>query len=143
MQRHLRAVFDTNLLVSYLFVHRPPIATLLDIHLAAEHFTLITAPSLLSELALVLRYPRLQCYCDSPQADRFVALIAALSEVVELAVNIPVISHDPDDDLIIACAVVGRADFIVSGDKDLLTLNQVGRISILTATEFLQRLEGC
>lgn len=134
-----RAVFDTNLLVSYLLVHRPPIATLLDVHLAAEHFNLLTAPALLAELARVLRYPRLRRYCSPSECDRFLALIAALSEVVELPADIPAISRDPDDDLVIACAVAGHADVIVSGDKDLLTLKQVGRIPILTAAEFLQR----
>jgi putative PIN family toxin of toxin-antitoxin system len=139
--RPLRAVLDTNLLVSYLLVHRPPIATLLDVHLAAEHFTLLTAPALLAEPARVLRYPRLQRYCNPSECDRFVALVAALSEIVELPLDIPPISHDPDDDPVIACAVVGHADVIVSGDKDLLTLKQVGRIPILTAAAFLQRLQ--
>ena len=137
----LRAVFDTNLLVSYLLVHRPPIATLLDVHLAEEHFILITAPELLAELSRVLRYPRLERYYDTATRDRFVALIAALSEVVALPETIPPISRDPDDDRVIACAVVGRANVIVSGDKDLLTLKQVGRVPILTAAEFLGRLE--
>ncbi len=138
----LRAVFDTNLLVSYLLVHRPPIATLIDTHLAQEHFILLTAPVLLEELARVLHYPRLQRYYDAATRDRFVALIAALSEVVELpADDIPSISRDPDDDRIIACAVVGRADVIVSGDKDLLVLKRVGNIPILTAAEFLRRLQ--
>lgn len=137
-----RVVFDTNLLVSYLLVHRPPISTLIDTHLAQEHFTLLTAPALLEELARVLRYPRLQRYYDGATRDRFVALIAALSEIVELPDDIPSISRDPDDDRVIACAVVGRADVIVSGDKDLLVLKRVGDIPILTAAEFLERLQG-
>jgi putative PIN family toxin of toxin-antitoxin system len=136
-----RAVFDTNLLVSYLLVHRPPIAALLNVHLAQGRFSLITALELLEELARVLRYPRLQRYYDAATRDRFVALIAALSEVVELPEAIPPISRDPDDDRVIACAVVGRADVIVSGDKDLLALKQVGRIPVLTAAEFLERLQ--
>ncbi len=126
-----RAVFDTNLLVSYLLVHRPPIAALLDVHLAQGRFSLITAVELLEELARVLRYPRLQRYYDAATRDRFVALIAALSEVVELPEAIPPISRDPD-------AVVGRADVIVSGDKDLLALKQMGRIPLLTAAMFLE-----
>ena len=42
----------------------------------------------------------------------------------------------------VACAVVGRADAIVSGDEDLSHLERVGVIPILTATEFLAQLEG-
>ncbi len=137
-----RAVFDTNLLVSYLLVHRPPIATLLDVHLTQERFTLLSAPALLEELARVLRYPRLQRYYDAPQRDRFTALIAALSELVELPEEIPPICRDPDDDRVIACAVVGRADVIVSGDRDLLDLREVGGIPIFTAAQFLAWMES-
>lgn len=137
-----RAVLDTNLLVSYLLVHRPPLATLIDEQLAHGRFTLVSAPALLAELARVLQYPRLQHYYDAAQRDRFVALIAALSELVELPEEIPPISRDPDDDRVIACAVVGRADVIVSGDRDLLDLREVGGIPILTAAQFLAWMEN-
>jgi len=137
----IRAVFDTNLLVSYLLVHRPPIARLVDEHLARAHFTLLTAPALLEELARVLQYPRLQRYYDTSTRMRFIALVAALSEIVELPDNIPAISRDPDDDRVIACAVIGSADVIVSGDRDLLTLERVGNIPIMTAAQFLTYLE--
>jgi len=142
MRPTLRAVLDTNLLVSYLLVHRPPIATLIDECLAQERFTLVSAPALLEELTRVLRYPRLQRYYDAATRDRFVALVATLSELVELPEEIPPICRDPDDDRVIACAVVGRADVIVSGDKDLLDLGEVGGIPILTAVQFLARLEN-
>ena len=137
----IRAVFDTNVLVSYLLVHRPPISTLIDVHLAAGRFVLLTAPALLQELDRVLRYPRLHRYYDAAARVRFIALVAALSELVELPDEIPSISRDPDDDRVIACAVVGNADVIVSGDKDLLDLDQAGTRPILTAAEFLVQLE--
>ncbi len=136
----IRAVFDTNVLVSYLLVHRPPIAVLIDEYLARGRFTLVSAPQLLEELARVLRYPRLQRFYTPAQRDRFVALIAALSELVELPEEIPSISRDPADDRVIACAVVGRAEVIVSGDRDLLDLQTIGGISILTAAQFLAHL---
>ncbi len=133
----IRAVFDTNLLVSYLLTHRPPVAVLIDHHLARDDFALVTAPELLAELDRVLTYPKLQAYYTDAQRKRFVALVMALSEIVELPETIPRICRDPDYDSVIACAVVGEADVIVSGDDDLVTLERVGKISILTATQFL------
>lgn len=53
---------------------------------------------------------------------------------------IPRISRDPDNDRVIASAVVGEADVIVSGDEDLLVLERAGGIPILTATQFLEML---
>ena len=137
----IRAVFDTNLLVSYLLTHRPPIATLIDRHLAREDLVLVTAPGLLEELDRVLRYPRLQRYYSEAERTRFVALLMALAEVVDLPETIPRICRDPDDDQVIACAIVGQADVIVSGDRDLLVLEQVRRIPILSAAQFLEMLE--
>lgn len=134
----IRSVFDTNLLVSYLTTHRPPIATLIDKHLAREDFALLTASVLLEELDRVLSYPRLQRYYTDEGRTRFVALIAALSEVVELPETIPRICRDPDGDRVIACAVAGGTDVIVSGDRDLLALEQVGHIPILSAARFLE-----
>jgi putative PIN family toxin of toxin-antitoxin system len=137
----IRAVIDTNLLIRYLITHRPPIATLIDKHLAQEDFVLVTAPALLEELERVLKYPRLQRYYTDETRTRFVALMAALGEVVELPETIPQICRDPGDDRVIACAVVGEADVIVSGDQDLLVLKQVGDISILSAAQFLDLIE--
>jgi putative PIN family toxin of toxin-antitoxin system len=138
----IRAVLDTNLLVSYLLTHRPPIATLIDEHLAQERFGLVTAAVLLEELDRVLRYPRLQRYYSEQTRTRYTALIAALSEVVELPESVPSICRDMDDDWVIACAVVGEADYIVSGDRDLLSLERVGEIPILSAARFLESLEA-
>jgi len=137
----IRAVLDTNLLVSYLLTHRPPIATLIDDLLAKDGFAMVTAPELLAELDRVLKYPKLQRYYTDEERTRFVALVLALSEAVELPATIPRICRDPDDDWLIACAVVGEADVIVSGDDDLLALERVGDVPILTAAQFLETLQ--
>ena len=136
----IRAVFDTNVLVSYLLTHRPPISVLIDQHVRRDAFVLITAPELLEELERVLRYPKLRKYIHTEERARFLALVMALSQIVELPDQIPSICPDPDDDRVIACAVVGSADVIVSGDQHLLSLKQVGEIDVLTPKQFLALL---
>lgn len=137
----LRAVLDTDVLVSYLLTHRPPIATLIDVHLAPEEVVLVTAPELLEELDRVLQYPRLQRYYSDEERMSFVALLMVLSDVIELPDPIPRICRDEDDDRVIACAVAGRADVIVSGDQDLLALGPISDIPVMSAADFLVRLE--
>jgi putative PIN family toxin of toxin-antitoxin system len=138
----MRAVVDTNLLVSYLIVHRSPIAGLIDVYLAHGDFVLLTSHAMLEELDRVLQYPRLCHHYDAQTRIRFVALVASLGEIVDLPHEVPRICHDPDGDWVIACAVAGDADVIVSGDRDLLDLIQVNRIPILSARQFLTLLQG-
>ena len=136
----MRVVVDTNILVSYLITHRSLVAEIIDVHLARGDFRLLTSHVLLKELDRVLQYSRLHRYYDAETRIRFVALIVALSEIVDLPDEVPRICRDPDDDWVIACAVAGEAHVIISGDRDLLDLGQVGHIPIVCARQFLARL---
>jgi len=60
--------------------------------------------------------------------------------VVEPATVEAVIAADPDDDYVLACAVAGRARYIVSGDRHLLDLKRYKRIAILTPAAALAEL---
>ena len=66
---------------------------------------------------------------------------AALAWLIEPAVIEPVIVADPDDDVVLACAVAARAEAIVSGDNHLLDLKQYEGIPIFTAAQLLARIE--
>jgi putative PIN family toxin of toxin-antitoxin system len=125
-----------------MITHRPPMADLIDFHLARGDFALLTSPVLLEELNRVLQYPRLHRYYDAEIRVRLVALISAVGEMVNLPEEVPRICRDPDDDWVIACAVAGEADVIVGGDQDLLDLGQVGDIPILSTRQFLAQLQG-
>ncbi len=136
----MRVVFDTNIYVSYLLGHRPPISELIDVHLERGDFTVLTALPLLLELARVLEYPHLRRYFTEEEKTRFLSLVRVVGEIVDLPEEIPRICRDPDDDWVIACAVIGGADLIISGDKDLLVLEQIGGINILSPAQFLKML---
>ncbi len=138
----MRIVIDPNLMVSYLLTHRGPIAQILDVHLARQDFTLLVCVQLVEELDRVLQYNKFQRYFNDETRLRFVALIAAVSEVVDIPDELPRVVHDPQDDYLIACALAGEANFILSGDKDLLVLKTVGKTQIVTARNFLEHLTG-
>lgn len=83
----------------------------------------------------------------SPKFDRYVSraaresLLQRLHPIVEIVPAIQVIraSRDPRDDMFLEAAVNGRADVIVTGDKDLLTLHPFAGIPILTPVDCLSR----
>lgn len=81
--------------------------------------------------------------------DRVEAMIAAMLERAEMVAPIGTIQvcRDPDDDVIIETAIVGKADFIVTGDQDLLAdppvleLLNIYDISVLDVQRFVRLLD--
>jgi predicted nucleic acid-binding protein len=61
--------------------------------------------------------------------------------LIEPGVIKPVVIADPDDDVVLACAVAARAEAIVSGDKHLIDLTEYEGIPILTPAQLLERIE--
>ncbi len=66
--------------------------------------------------------------------------IRSFSQLVEITSEMRVVSADPDDDMVIECAVGGGATHIITGDKHLLSLEKYQEIAIVTATEFIRLL---
>ena len=60
-----------------------------------------------------------------------------ISEIIpKITEEIPAVTRDPKDDYLLAYALVGQADYLVTGDNDLLTLDQVENVRIVTAHDF-------
>jgi putative PIN family toxin of toxin-antitoxin system len=104
----------------------------------AGRLHLCTSTALLLELAEVLGRSK---FADRVSQYGDVQFLldgyAALVEVIEPGHTSPVISADPDDDHVLACALAASADYIVSGDRHLLDLGTCAGISILNAADFL------
>ena len=104
--------------------------------------TILISEAILSELKTVLIRPKFQPRFiragTSPQAA--IRELLGTVEIVEPAAVPENIVRDPKDRMVLACAVGGRADYIVSGDKDLLVLQEYEDIPILSVDQFLQHL---
>ncbi len=132
----LRLVFDTNVIVSAALlassVPRQAFHKVLD-----EGTILISVPTLL-ELAEVLSRKKLDRYLLEEERMRFLIALLKEAELVEITEEITD-CRDAKDNKFLELAVSGRADFIISGDNDLLVLNPSRGISILKPKEFLSR----
>jgi putative PIN family toxin of toxin-antitoxin system len=105
-----------------------------------RRFALVSSTGQLEELRAVLRKPDLAKRIRPANAGR---LVNQLSKLAELAGPLPRVrrSSDPDDDLLLAIAEAGQADYLVSGDKSgLLALGSHRRTRILSAREFTKLL---
>jgi len=139
----LRVVLDTNQFVSSVLVKQGLPAQVLDAWRRHE-FLLITSPSIIAEIRSTLSYPRIRRKypITDDDVDRLVTLLEQDALVVSGEIDASgAVPADPADDMVLACAIEGQADLIVSGDRHLLDLGEYQGIPIVTAREFLERLQ--
>lgn len=137
----VRVILDINIVLSGLFWHGPP-HTLLNC-VRDGMLTLVSSPALLAELAEVIERPKFDAILEQSNTSRERSLIEiqALAEVIT-AGPLPVpVCRDADDDAVLACALAAQADLIVSGDSDLLTLQEYEGIRIVNATTAISLLK--
>ncbi|MDQ6693586.1 MAG: PIN domain-containing protein [Chloroflexota bacterium] len=161
----MRALLDANIFISFLLPSQraTSITEIVEAGLAGE-FTLLITSALLEELARRVRtkhylaarisMEKLQDLVDllaesSDEIPEIVESIPAISRdrkddvttqlpswIVD-AESIPAISRDRKDDYLLAYSAVGEADYLVTGDDELLSLREVEGIKIVTPSEFL------
>ncbi len=138
----LRVVLDTNVFVSSLLVKVGVPAQVIDAW-RARRFVLVTSPAIIAEARATLGYPRIRRKYGITDGD-----VEGLIDLLQRdALLVPgeadtagAIPADPTDEKILACALDGQADLIVSGNLHLLDLGQYQSIPVLNARQFLERL---
>lgn len=136
-----RAVVDTNVLISGLISQQSPPCFIIDAWLDGR-FVLITSLYQVEELHHVLSYPRIarRIHLEEGELELLLAAILSEAELVPGRVQLSGVTRDPKDDLIVSSAKEGEADFIVSGDQDLLVLGMYEGIRVVTPREFVELL---
>lgn len=132
----LRAVIDTNVIVSgVLFGGKPRQVIQAALEGAAE---ICISEELLEELSNVLRRPKFAL--DSRLIHSILSELTGLARWVEPGKKHQIITDDPADDRLVDCAVAGKAQYVVTGDKHLLRLGQFNDIGMVTPEEFVRIL---
>jgi putative PIN family toxin of toxin-antitoxin system len=134
----LRVVLDANVFVSAYINPEGTPGQIIQSFLRDGSFELVLSEQIIDEVLGALAYPKVQKAARSKidPALWFEDLVV-LSQLIGDDTNVPRISQDPDDDKYVACAIAGRASFIVTDDPDLLTVRQHERVRIVTPRSFL------
>lgn len=137
----IRAVLDTNILVSALITKKSSPPLQLYKAFITQQFLLITSPSILAEVEdvinreAVVKYHKLSLIKRKKIIEQLVKLsYVTLESVTPKEI---IIERDPEDDKFIHAAVEAHANYIVSGDHHLLDLKEYGGVKIVTPNDFL------
>ncbi|MFE4108400.1 putative toxin-antitoxin system toxin component, PIN family [Almyronema epifaneia] len=139
MMAKLRCVLDTNVWVSALLLKNSLPFRVVERTLAAGIVLRSAATAL--ELMQVLSRKKFDKYVTAAERQIFLSKFLLESELVEIQEAIAV-CRDPKDNKFLELGVNGRADFIVTGDEDLLCLHPFRNIQIVIPQAFLLLTDG-
>jgi putative PIN family toxin of toxin-antitoxin system len=137
----IRVVLDANVYVSAVLKPSSNPGQIIDL-VRRNAIHLLVSPDIPSEVKAVLLYPRLlKLHHRSPKWIRaYVRELSDLAEMIPGDVEVNAIKDDPSDNIYLACAVEGKADLIVSGDRHLKDLKSFRQIPIVDPAKFLQEI---
>ncbi len=140
----LRVTPDTQVLIQAAISHKGAAGQILAAWAAGE-VEILTCDQILAEYRETLRSPHIRDRYAHVTGAAIAAAAAALREysTIVTVADIPqVVREDPDDDGVLACAVAGGADYVISRDHHLRQLGVYQGIPIVTAESFLPILRG-
>ena len=128
-----RIVLDTNVTIAALFWNGHPRAIYDLAHY--RKFTMLLSRNMEKEFVRVLGYPKFGL--SSKQIQPFIKNLRAIAEPLTTKTIITEVTSDPTDNIFLECALDGKADYIISGDKHLLYLGTFSDIKIVKPKQFL------
>jgi putative PIN family toxin of toxin-antitoxin system len=135
----LRAVLDANVIISAWIQPKGASGQILTSLVDANSFELIVCSAILAELRRALSSPKVRKYIkfSNQNLDLWVASIELIAQPVDGNIRVHAVAEDPDDNKYIEAAVEGLAQFVVTGDKHLLSLKFYETIRVVTPRVFL------
>lgn len=141
VKKPLKAVIDTNILISGMFAGSGTIFELMELWMDGR-FELVTSEEILDELYRVLHKPSIQKHFKPAEADitAFMALVREMAIITPNLYKTDVIKDDPTDNKFLTAAKEAGADFIVSGDKHVKDVQEFEGIRIVDAKTFVDEM---
>jgi len=139
----MRVLLDANIYISYLLGPEPDSAILEAVESGIRgEYTILLPLALWEELVdVVTGKPYFQQRITPQQLRRLKEILEVFAEVLpEMEEAIPRVVRDPKDDYLLAHALLDAADYLVTGDADLLALDPVGALRIVSPRDFVRAL---
>ena len=138
----IRAILDTNVIVSGILTPKSVPATILKLGLEGK-FKLVISPHVIEEIERVSHYEKVVAlmrrhHLTCREVDDFMQKLKRVAMVTPGELEVTAVPSDPGDDMVLSCALEGKADFVVSGDHHLTDLRSFQGISIVNPQKFLQ-----
>jgi putative PIN family toxin of toxin-antitoxin system len=130
--KKIKVIFDTNIWISFLIEKR---LTSIKEFISNGRIQIILTEQLITEIELVTQRPKLQKYFNQESVREFLLLIETIGKVYQIKPK-HYLSRDVKDNFLLDLIDKSKADYLVTGDNDLLELNKFQTALILTPNQF-------
>ena len=132
--KNQRIILDTNLWISFLISKN---YSQLDEIIFERKCTLIFSEELLNEFLEVIRRPKLRRFFSQEDTESLIETIEEYAEFIAVTSNVE-ICRDEKDNFLLSLSKDSDANFLITGDKDLLVLEKYEQTNIVTIAQFLE-----
>ena len=130
--KNIKVIFDTNIWISFLIGKR---LAFIKNYIADGRITIVVTQQLLDEIKDVTSRERVKKYFPPESVGELIQLVETIAENVEIKPT-HFINRDPKDNFLLDLIDFSKADYLITGDKDLLEHNPFKTASILTPSDF-------
>src|SRR6218665_33236 len=134
MQKKVRVIIDTNLSISFLIGKH---SSKLKEIIYSNRNVLVYSHELLTEFLEATRRAKFRRYFTFDESEKLIEIVSKYGDFAEVTTKVEV-CRDDKDNFLLALATNGKPDFLLTGDKDLLTLKSYKETTITTISAFLE-----
>ena len=127
-----RIIIDTNIWISFLIGRRFRLLKKLIVEKKVE---IILSEQILTEIRTVTSRPTFIQYFGSIEVDKLINFLKYVGKMVDIKTEIKK-CRDPKDDFLLSLAIDSQADFLITGDKDLLDIKKIANTKIVTYSAY-------
>lgn len=130
----LKLIVDTNLWISFIISNK---LNLLDPFLFSGKGRLLFSTELITEISSTIKKPKLKKYFSSNALEEMLSKFDPFIDLIKVNSNV-LVCRDPKDNFLLALSKDGKADYLLTGDKDLLDIKKFGKTKIITITQIFE-----
>jgi len=134
----LKLTVDTNLWVSFIISNK---LNLLDPLLLTGNARLLFSVELIAEIQETIAKPKLKKYFGTNALEEMFSVFEPFVDLIKVK-SIVTVCRDPKDNFLLALAKDGKADYLLTGDNDLLVIKKFGKTKITTIANFFETMKN-
>lgn len=131
-----KIILDTNLWISFLISKK---FNSIDNLIENKKITLIFSDELISEFVEVVNRPKFEKYFSKNDIKKILDCFDQYGKLIKVKSDIK-ICRDGKDNFLLNLSIDSKADYLITGDNDLLALDKIERTKIMNFTDFIEHI---